>query len=235
MMANISEKKIWAIVPAAGSGQRMASAMPKQYLKINATTMLELSLQVLLQEARVNHVVVCIAEDDEIWNSLTISQHEKICRALGGSSRAQSVVNGLRSISGLAAADDWIMVHDAARPCLSPQLLAGMIQQLMKNPVGGILAVPAKDTLKIVSNQDHFVERTLDRSSVWHAQTPQMFRYSLLRDALERALKSNAKITDEASAMEMAGYQVKLVLGDANNIKVTTDDDLQLVKLMFRD
>jgi len=227
---------IYAIVPAAGSGQRMRVAsnsdFAKQYLSLSGRTILEHSLSTLLAEERIQHIVVSLAPDDECWPKLVCANHPKIVSTHGGETRAQSVLNGLHVLESTVNDHDWVLVHDAARPCFNQALLNRLISELIDDQVGGILAVKAKDTLKM-SDANNRTQQTLDRSNVWQAQTPQMFRYGLLKNALEYALANKVEITDEASAIEHAGYSVKLVEGDSRNLKVTTIDDLALAEFLL--
>lgn len=228
-----TDNKIWVIVPAAGSGQRMGVETPKQYLEINGKTILEITLSLLLKNKHIYQVVVCTFVDDQKWQSLAISDHNKISRTDGGESRANSVLNGLTSIENIAKDEDWVLVHDAARPCLSQDLLNNLVNKLSGDQVGGILAIPAKDTLKVSDSSGITIDKTLDRSQIWHAQTPQMFRYGLLKKAMDIALSSSFEITDEASAMEYAGHQVKIIEGDSTNLKITTQDDLKFAQFLL--
>lgn len=221
-----NHSNLWAIVPAAGSGQRMRSELPKQYLKVHDRYVLEYSLEVLLAHSEIRQIVLCVAESDIIWPTLALSQDPRVISTLGGETRAQSVLNGLRCLSSIAGEDDWVLVHDAARPCLQATQLDHLIEQLREHKVGGILAVPANDTLKLSAQGGATVEQTLDRSRIWHAQTPQMFRYGILNKALESALDNDLAVTDECSAIELAGYAAKLVEGDWSNIKLTTPADM---------
>ena len=225
--------KIWAIVPAAGSGQRMGTATPKQYLTINGVTILEITLRVLLDNSHIDSIIVCLSDDDNHWTMLDVSNHLTIQEAIGGATRALSVMHGLMHIDNKTADDDWVLVHDAARPCLSQDMLNRLVNQLKDDAVGGILAVPAKDTLKISGSSGKSIDKTLDRSLVWQAQTPQMFRYGLLRDALQKSLGDNIEITDESSAMENSGHQVKLVVGGESNLKITSQEDLGLAAFII--
>jgi 2-C-methyl-D-erythritol 4-phosphate cytidylyltransferase len=222
--------KYFAIVPAAGSGQRMQSAQAKQYLQIGSRCILQITLETLLAEQQIEQVIVCLATDDSEWAKLACATDDRITAAQGGDTRAQSVINGLNCLNGIADDSDWVLVHDAARPCLGSSMLRNFLLQLQSDEVGGILAVPAKDTLKQVQEGSEYVAKTLDRSQIWHAQTPQMFRYGLLRQALSDALDSHLQITDESSAMEAAGFPVKLIEGDSKNIKITTPEDLMFAR-----
>ena len=212
----------------------MQAATAKQYLTLNGRTVIETALNVLLDCHTIDRVVVCIAADDAIWPGLKIAADARVITVAGGAVRAQSVLNGLLGLAANAADHDWVLVHDAARPCLTDQLLAKLIATLRDDPLGGILALPAKDTLKLADREGRAIERSLDRALVWQAQTPQMFRYGVLRSALEQALSQNLEITDEASAMELAGYQPRLVEGESRNLKVTLPEDLQLAEFLLR-
>lgn len=227
--------RIWVIIPAAGSGQRMAAAIPKQYLEINGKTILETTIELLLACEDVEKIVVTTALDDQRWSSLACTEDPRVIQTQGSSTRAQSVYNGLLELKPLASEVDWVLVHDAARPCLSMEMLGRFIQNLSDHPIGGILAVPARDTLKIshTTSNSETIDRTLDRTNVWLAQTPQMFRFSLLINAMEDALRSNFSITDEASAMEMAGHSPRLIEGESRNLKITTSDDLALAQFLL--
>ena len=152
---------------------------------------------------------------------------------MGGSTRALSVYNGLVALKALVSEIDWVVVHDAARPCLSTDALNDFIQKLSGDAVGGILAMPAKDTLKLSKSDIPAILETLDRGNVWHAQTPQMFRYGLLLNAMKQALNSEHEITDEASAMELAGYSPRLIDSNSRNLKVTTPEDLAMATFLL--
>ena len=229
-----TKSKIWAVVPAAGSGQRMKSDVAKQYLKIDDKTVLEITLATLLDEPEIGGVVVCLASDDTQWSSLASSENPLVIDTVGGDTRAQSVLNGLDALEATADVNDWVLVHDAARPCLKPSLLQKLISTVMQTQHGGILAIPVKDTLKVSQQSNRLIQKSLDRSNVWQAQTPQMFRFAELKAALSNSIKDKQPITDEASAMELAGYQPLLIEGDAANIKITTPDDLKLARILSR-
>jgi len=230
----MAENNTWVVIPAAGSGQRMQAALPKQYLELNDRTILEHTLDIFLKRDDIAKVVICLAEDDSVWATLACASNSKVDAVLGGETRALSVLNGLDALSEAANDNDWVLVHDAARPCLRDDVLQSMLEQLQHDDVGGILAIPAKDTLKqSFSDTLPRIEKTLDRSHVWQAQTPQMFRYKLLKDALKQALESKVNITDESSALEWAGYQPRLIEGDSRNLKVTTPDDLVFAEFLL--
>jgi len=223
----------WAIVPAAGSGARMMAEIPKQYLKIYDKTILEHTLLALLNSVELDGVVVCLADGDQAFQQLKVSKHKKIKTTVGGKTRALSVLNGLKYLESELAHDDWILVHDAARPCIKLGMVDKMIHQLESDPVGGILAILTTDTLKRASRSG-MVAETIDRGDVWHAQTPQMFRHKVLLDSIHGALLEDVQITDESSALEWAGYTPKLIQGDATNLKVTTPEDLTMAEFLLR-
>lgn len=219
-------------MPAAGIGERMQADLPKQYLKLARKTILEHSVDALLSESLIHSVTVCLNPQDTIFNTLSIADHPRVSTTLGGATRAQSVLNGLSALVNQAEAHDWVLVHDAARPCLSQTALRHLIDCVIEKDIGGILAIPARDTVKR-SKVGQTIDKTLDRSEIWLAQTPQMFRYSELESALSSALEQNLEITDEASAMEQAGHDVLLVEGEPSNLKVTTPQDLVLAKALI--
>lgn len=226
--------KYWVVIPAAGSGQRMRSPVLKQYLKFKGKTVLEHTLSLFLERNDIAGINVCIASDDIIGPTLPAFLDPKVTSVHGGDSRAQSVLKGLFALNDKANDDDWVLVHDAARPCLSKLALGRLLNELKGDEVGGILAIPAKDTLKMQSKGETAnIARTLDRSMVWQAQTPQMFRFKLLKDALNWALEHNKEITDEASAVEMAGYKPLLIKGETRNLKITTPEDLELTEFLL--
>jgi 2-C-methyl-D-erythritol 4-phosphate cytidylyltransferase len=223
----------WAVIPAAGIGSRMRADRPKQYLDLAGRSILERTLDCFLGHPRLKGLVVCLAADDPWWPALPSASNELIQRADGGRERADSVLNGLLRLTELGAgSDDWVLVHDAARPNLARADLDRLLGELEFDAVGGLLGVPARDTLKRVGADGRVVE-TIDRSVVWQAYTPQMFRLGALHRALADALVADAAITDEASAMEWAGYAPRLVEGRVDNIKVTTPEDLQRLQRNF--
>ena len=220
----------YAIVPAAGSGARFGSEVPKQYLELAGKPLIYHTLKALCQCPRIERVWVVLSPGDGWWPAYDWTPLGPKLGALfcGGASRGESVINGLAAIAGAVADDDWVLVHDAARPCLSEQMLADLIAQLADDAVGGILAVPVADTLKRADGQQR-VAATASRDGLWQAQTPQMFRYRLLREALA----GNAALTDEAGAIEAAGFKPRLVRADASNLKVTFSADLRLAELIL--
>ena len=221
----------FAIVPAAASGSRMAAARPKQYLSLLGRPLIHHALSVLCAVPAVDAVFVVLSVDDTEWATHDWSALGPKLRPLfcGGATRADSVLGGLRAIAGDAAAGDWVLVHDAARPCLAPWHVDKLVRELAHDEVGGLLAVPVADTLKRADEHRHVCE-TVPRDSLWQAQTPQMFRYAMLRRALEGA----REVTDEASAIEAAGLRPRLVQGDATNLKVTYPLDLHLAEWILK-
>lgn len=217
----------WCVIPAAGVGSRMRADRPKQYLRLADKTILEHTLNCFLDHPSLLGVMVSLSLDDPYWPSLPCSRDQRVRRAKGGAERADSVLNALLAleVEG-AAADDWVLVHDAARPNLSADDLNRLLHSLAEDPVGGLLAVPARDTLKR-AGADGRVAETVDRSVMWQAYTPQMFRLGALRQALQQALAAGQPVTDEASAMELAGQAPRLIEGRADNLKVTRPEDLQ--------
>ena len=222
--------EFWAVIPAAGVGARMRADRPKQYLRLGERTVLEHTLACFLGHPTLKGLVLCLAEDDPYWPGLTCAADPRIERAAGGCERADSVLNGLLHLLSLGAReDDWVLVHDAARPNLSRDDLNLLLGELAEDPVGGLLAVPARDTLKR-AGKDGRVQDTIDRSVIWQAYTPQMFRLGQLHRSLADVLVSRASITDEASALEWAGHAPRLVEGRADNIKITRPEDLEWLR-----
>ena len=222
--------RYFGLIPAAGVGSRMgANSGPKQYLALGGKPMLEHSIDAMLTDARIERVFVVVAPSDTRWPSIRAEARVEFL-PVGGASRAESVRNGLEAIAGRVGDNDRVLVHDAARPCLGAAQLAGLIDAAGGEDGGGLLAVPLSDTLK--RGDDGRVATTLDRSSLWCAQTPQLFRVGSLRAAL--ASGSLAGITDEASAMERAGHAPRLVAGVTSNLKVTTPEDVVLAGAVLK-
>lgn len=217
----------WALIPAAGIGSRMRADRPKQYLQLAGKSIIEHTLACFLEHPQLRAVVVSLAADDPYWPALSCAHDPRIHRADGGAERADSVLNGLLRLSELGAQEqDWVLVHDAARPNLARSDLDLLLSELADDPVGGLLAVPARDTLKR-AGADGRVQATVNRSTVWQAFTPQMFRLGELQRALADALIAGVAITDEASAIEWAGQAPRLIEGRADNLKVTRPEDLR--------
>lgn len=227
------EAKIWAVIPAAGAGSRFGADHAKQYASINNVTVLEHSAATLLQQKILQKIVIALHADDTKGARLPLLQHKKINFVCGGAERTDSVLQALLYLREYAEKDDWVLVHDAARPCLSASDVQKLIDTLRDDPVGGILAVPATDTLKKIDGND--INTTIDRAVIWQAQTPQMFRFGLLLECLQQAEQKKQPVTDEASAIEACGYTAKVVLGSRSNIKITYRDDLALAAFYLRD
>lgn len=226
--------KFWLVIPAAGVGARMAADRPKQYLQVAGRCILEHSLDCFLDHPGLLGAVVCLAADDPYWPQLAVASDPRVRRAAGGRERADSVLAGLELLlADGAGADDWVLVHDAARPNLAREDLDRLLSTLGEDPVGGLLAVPARDTLKRAGADGRVVE-TVDRALIWQAYTPQMFRLAALRGALADALAAGVQITDEASALERAGQAPRLVEGRADNLKITRPEDLQWLQQRWR-
>jgi 2-C-methyl-D-erythritol 4-phosphate cytidylyltransferase / 2-C-methyl-D-erythritol 2,4-cyclodiphosphate synthase len=219
-------RRIWAIVPAAGRGERFASAnhsLPKQYTPVLGRSVLEWSLRALLDEPRVHAVVVVLAAGDEHWPTLSSQLNSpKLLTATGGAQRQESVMNGLNFLSVRAQATDWVLVHDAARPCLSSADLSALIEALPGSS-GAVLAAPIVDTVR-----REMPRETLDRTGLWRALTPQVFSFGELHGALRDAAAAAVLVTDEAQALERMGVTAKLVRGSPFNIKVTRVEDLAM-------
>lgn len=228
----------WAIIPAAGAGSRVGSATPKQYLPINDTTVIEASLDCFLKHPEIAGVVVALHEGDQHWATLSVASNEKIHTVVGGESRADSVNNAVEYLINTPADDkDFVLVHDAARPCLRYSDLELLISTLETDEVGGVLASPVSDTLKLVKSKEqtvNTVSETLDRDKIWRAFTPQMFRLKLLKQALTHSKDKSIVITDEASAIEAINQQVKLLKGHSDNIKITHQEDLELAEVILK-
>lgn len=223
--------RYFLVIPAAGSGRRFASAIPKQYAPLAGSTVIEHALAPFESDPDCAGIVIALAPGDSQWPAIAARRTRLIEVAEGGEQRAHSVRNALRVLAARVRDDDWIMVHDAARPCFAASDLAQLKRELAAHPVGGLLAVPLADTLKRAlepaSHVTH-VDTTLDRNGLWRAATPQVFRFGMLLRALEAALNDGRVPTDEAQAIEWTGQRPRLVAGRADNIKVTTAGDLSL-------
>lgn len=220
----------WVVIPAAGIGSRMRADRPKQYLQLAGRTILEHTLDCFLDHPRLKGLVLSLAADDPFWPALPCATDPRIQRVEGGAERADSVLAGLLRLVELGAQEgDWVLVHDAARPNLARSDLDRLLAELADDPVGGLLAVPARDTLKRIG-ADGRVAETVDRSLIWQAYTPQMFRFAALHRALADALVAGVAVTDEASALEWAGQAPRLVEGRADNLKITRPEDLEWLR-----
>nr|WP_211260764.1 2-C-methyl-D-erythritol 4-phosphate cytidylyltransferase [Pseudoxanthomonas dokdonensis] len=216
---------LWAVIPAAGRGTRFGAPLPKQYLSVAGRSLLEHTLQALLMHPAVEGAVVAIAQDDADWPGWERINDKPLLSCIGGSSRADSVLAGLHALPDDVRADDFVLVHDAARPNLSAHDLNQLLERGRADPVGAILAAPVRDTLKRAGD-DGGIDRTEPRERLWRAFTPQMFRRLQLTRALQAAAQDGLQVTDEAMAMERLGHRPLLIEGAEDNFKITTPADL---------
>ncbi len=221
--------KTWAIVVAAGQGTRMGGGVPKQYRLLAGVPVLEHALRPLLEAPDLAGIVVVLAAKDGYWPQTRYAHHPRVSTAVGGASRAESVLAGLHALQAQAAPDDWVLVHDAARPLLDAADLARLRAELATHPVGGLLGVPVADTLKQVDVYGT-VRGSVPRAGLWRALTPQLFRHAPLHAALMAALAQGRELTDEASALEAIGQQPRMVRGSPMNLKLTQAEDWPLVQ-----
>lgn len=225
----------WVVIPAAGLGRRMRSDIPKQYLPLDGHTVLEHSLHRVSLLPAVAEIVVVLAKDDPYWAKQHLDWVARpVTTVVGGKERSDSVLSGLRALASRADNNDWVLVHDAARPCVRPSDIQRLISDCRADDVGGLLAMPVRDTMKLADAQQQ-VEKTLSRDRLWHALTPQMFRYGKLMQALEQVQQKGIPVTDEAMAIELAGMRAKLVEGHTDNIKITRPEDLTLAAFYLRE
>jgi len=238
-MTKVEIEKVWVVIPAAGIGKRMQSEIPKQYITINNKTILEHTLNCFINQPQVAGCVVALASDDPYWKSLNIkSEQVPVYTVEGGTERSDSVAQALDYLSMVEAlnAQSWVMVHDAARPCLSQQDITRLLDIREVCESGGILASPVRDTMKRAKANESLIAHTESREDLWHALTPQLFRLGELKQALKDCFEKGFEVTDESSAMEAMGYTVTLVEGDSSNIKVTRPADIELATwLLNRD
>lgn len=222
----VSLPEVIAVLPAAGIGSRMQAECPKQYLSVGGKTLIEHSIRALLQSGRVTQVIVALSPHDTQFAQLPIASDPLIRVVAGGAERAESVMAGL----DVAGDSGWVLVHDAARPCLHPDDLNNLLAISATSNVGGILAAPVRDTMKRGEPGLAAIAHTVERQDLWHALTPQFFPLELLKTCLRRALDEGATVTDEASAMEYCGFHPMLIPARADNIKVTRPEDLALAE-----
>ena len=240
-MTNQQQSSVWVVIPAAGLGQRMGSSLPKQYLKIQNKTLIEHTLDCFSDHPLVSGIVVVLSASDEYWHSLDLKAYPKpIHTVIGGNNRSDSVMAGLRFLStDLNVTDDsWVMVHDAARPCLSLIDIDALLAIRSENCIGGLLASPVRDTMKRASVKNNNTESTTvshteSRENLWHALTPQLFRLAGLTEALQYCQENDVSITDECSAMEEMGNKPLIVEGSHNNIKVTYPSDIEMASFLL--
>jgi len=245
-MSNISNyqrtEKVWVVIPAAGIGKRMQSDIPKQYLTINDKTILEHTLNCFTSHPDVAGIIVILSSDDYYWKKIKLSAEaskKPLYTVEGGKERSDSVMQGLDYLAMVERLDEksWVMVHDAARPCLLKKDIDRLLSIRSDSCVGGILASPVRDTMKraVVGENagKNIISQTESRENLWHALTPQLFRLGEVKEALETCLEKGIVITDEASALEAMDKQVELVEGSSNNIKITQAADLELATLLL--
>lgn len=227
----MSEPRLWLVVPAAGTGQRMQADCPKQYLRIAGRLVLDITLSRLLNSLNFAGCMVALNADDPWWPTSDASKNLHIQHCVGGAERADSVLAALHALAELAVPEDWVLVHDVARPCVDPVDLLRLVNTLWNHPAGGLLAAPVSDTLKRVAGSE--VVKTVDRQDLWQAFTPQMFHFGDLKLALEKTLADGIAVTDEASAIEHAGLTPVVVAGRPDNIKITLPADLRLAEFIL--
>lgn len=244
--------KYWLVVPAAGIGSRFGGVVPKQYSQLSGKTVLEHSLERLMTLAS-EAIIVALHPADAHWQALSVFKNRHLRRVEGGVQRSDSVLCALNSIRQQAAEDDWVLVHDAVRPCVAPTDLNKLRSKLADSPVGGLLATPVSATLKLAmpseprppekstrdrdtytDSGDWVVSRTVDRQGLWLAGTPQMFRYGLLLAAINYCAAQGLAVTDEAEAVELYGSRPVIVQGRSDNIKITHAEDLLLAELILQ-
>lgn len=209
----------------------MGEGLPKQYRDINGLAVLEYTLALFCEHPAIAGVMVALAPGDPYWPKLEWAKHDRVMTTAGGRERCHSVLNCLAALEGKAAPGDWVLVHDAARPCVRRSDVDALLDAAGSHPVGGILALPVRDTMKRSVGGE--ISETIDRRDLWHAQTPQMFHLEALRNALDHALQTGVEVTDEAQAMELGGARPLLVAGHADNIKITNAGDLAMAELIL--
>ncbi len=227
-----SKTSIWAIIPAAGIGTRMGSIKPKQYLNLAGKFIIDITLQKILSLPDIEKVIVAIAKEDKFWQKSNFFNDTRIETVLGGPERYLSVLNALERLKKYAKPNDWVLVHDAVRPCINKSDVENLILKVQESEIGGLLGTPVKDTIKKVSPSNE-VLTTIERNDLWQALTPQIFRFSILYEAIFVASKSKLEITDEASALEALGREPIIVEGRSDNIKVTRPEDLKLAEILI--
>ncbi|MGO2355648.1 MAG: 2-C-methyl-D-erythritol 4-phosphate cytidylyltransferase [Marinomonas foliarum] len=223
----------WVIIPAAGVGQRMQASFPKQYLSLAGETILDRTIALFISHPLIAGVLVGVGQEDAYWQHSKWYNHELVKAFVGGEERSDTVQKGLRYLLGMPDVNEHqvVLVHDAARPLLSQDALNRIMNHQSEH--GAILAMPAKDTVKLQLAEQPLVDATLDRSAIWLAQTPQKFPLLALLDSLERAQLEGVSITDECSAMEFIGWHPDLVIGESSNIKITLPEDLLIAEALY--
>lgn len=228
----ISQTKLWAVIPAAGSGSRFSKTELKQYQYIQDRTVLEHTIR-RISQLPLNGYVLAIGTQDTFAQTIAFQNIDKAHFCTGGAERVHSVLNALNHLLNFADENDWVLVHDAARPCVTIDCLNALVAKAIESNDSAILAIPVRDTLKQVKTGDH-IDKTVSRDALWQAQTPQITKIGKLKKAIEHALENNVTITDEASALEYMGETVRVVMGRSDNIKITYPDDLELARLILQ-
>lgn len=231
-MSLLNTFSIAAVVPAAGVGKRMLSDCPKQYMMINDSAVLEHTVNRLLSCRYITQVVIAISPEDEYFAELQVANHPKVSTVEGGKERVDSVLAGLDFLNKTSEIFDWVLVHDAARPCITVDDIEQLITTCLSKGYGGLLGYPVRDTMKRTNNAN-LVTQTVERKQLWHALTPQMYRLMELKEAIKVGQKNDVKITDESSAIEAAGLPSAMVEGKSDNIKITRPDDLLLAQFIL--
>ena len=226
---NLSTPNYWAVVPAAGEGKRLSDYLPKQFQILNGLPVAEHTFHRLLGISCINKIISPCDLSSPHWQNIKACRDHRIELISGGQTRAESVMSGLSALKGIARPEDWILVHDIARPCVTKSDINKLIMALDGNAVGGILATPVNETLKVVHKKNH-IKKTVDRGNYRLAQTPQMFRYQVLYDALTSASDNNMFPTDEASAIEAMDKDILIIEGRQDNIKITRHEDLMIAE-----
>ena len=225
--------QVHALIPAAGSSQRFGGSVPKQYAQLRGKCVIAHSIDAVSRHAMVRSVTVALAARDVLFDELVRPSYPGIQTVTGGDSRAKTVLNGLRFIREQQPDCSHVLVHDAARPCLSEEELKRLLEEGLSEEEGAILAIPVNDTLKLANSSRH-IDRTVDRTNYWAAQTPQLFPVNALIASLDQALSAGEAPTDEAMALERAGLHPGLVAGSSTNIKITTAADLALAEFILQ-
>ena len=230
----MNKDKYFLVVPASGIGQRMNSTIPKQYIILeNGLTILDQCLNTILSNDLISGFIVALDKKDSHFKSSDFAKDPKLISiAAGGKERFHSVLNALNALDQTAKPNDWVLVHDAVRPCIRKEDINKLIEEVADDKVGGILANRIVDTVKQKNNGG--LVSTIDRQKLYIAQTPQMFRYAILKDSIEKAIKSNMHITDESEALESLNYSIRIVEGSSSNIKITTQEDIHLANYFLK-
>ena len=230
----MNKDNYFLIVPASGVGTRMGSSTPKQYLRLeNGLTIIDQCLKTLLEIKLISGFVVALSSTDSFFQSSHFYNHSKILAiAEGGKERFNSVLSALNSLNNTAQPNDWVLVHDSVRPCIKKSDIEKLIREVSNDSIGGILATSAIDTVKEKNASGSI--KTIDRKKLYMAQTPQMFRFGILKEAIESAIRMGGRITDESEAIEKLGHSVKIIGGSSSNIKITAKDDIDLANYFLK-